>query len=82
MEDKTKIPLTAPEMGGLWSQYMSDTLAVCVMRYFLEKVKDEEVRPIIEWTLDRKIPKKEKSKAWKSYMINFRIFMRNTLKCG
>ena len=52
MEDKTNIRLTAAEMSGLWTQYISDTLAVCVNSYFLEKVEDEEVRPIIEWTLD------------------------------
>lgn len=40
MEDKTKIRLTAAEMSGLWSQYLNDTLALCVNRYFLENVKD------------------------------------------
>ena len=39
-------------MSGLWTQYIDDTIAVCVNSYFLEKVEDEEVRPIIEWTLD------------------------------
>src|SRR3954471_7743800 len=52
MEDKTNVHLTAPEMSGLWTQYINDTLAVCINTYFLEKVEDEEVRPIIEWTLD------------------------------
>lgn len=52
MEDKTKIRLTAVEMTGLWTQYINDTLAVCVNNHFLEKVEDEEVRPIVEWTLD------------------------------
>jgi hypothetical protein len=52
MEDKTKIRLTAAEMSGFWTQYLSDTLAVCVGRYFLEKVEDEEIRPVIEFTLD------------------------------
>jgi hypothetical protein len=52
MEDKIKIRLTAAEMSTLWSQYLSDTLAVCVSSYFIEKVEDEEVRPIIEFTLD------------------------------
>ncbi|WP_458415084.1 DUF3231 family protein [Schinkia sp. CFF1] len=52
MKDKTEIPLTAAEMSSLWSQYMNDTLATCVNRYFLAKVEDEEVRPIVEWTLD------------------------------
>ncbi|MCM2532205.1 DUF3231 family protein [Neobacillus pocheonensis] len=52
MEDKTKIPLTLAEMCGLWTQYMNDSLAVCVNRYFLEKVEDEEVHPVIEFTLN------------------------------
>ncbi|WP_223596218.1 DUF3231 family protein [Neobacillus bataviensis] len=52
MEDKTNINLTAAEMSGLWTQYMGDTITVCVNSYFLEKVEDEEIRPIIEWTLD------------------------------
>src|SRR4051812_1410612 len=50
MEDKTKIHLTAAEMSGLWAQYISDTLAVCVTHYFIAKVEDEEVRPVLEFT--------------------------------
>lgn len=52
VEDKMNIPLTAAELSALWTQYMNDTLATCVNRYFLENVEDEEVRPIIEWTID------------------------------
>ncbi|MDQ0242918.1 hypothetical protein J2S09_000454 [Bacillus fengqiuensis] len=52
MEDKTKIRLTSAEMSSLWSQYMSDTASICVMSYFLAKVEDEEVRPIVEYALN------------------------------
>ncbi|WP_053362214.1 DUF3231 family protein [Bacillus sp. FJAT-27251] len=52
MNDKTQIPLTAAEMSTLWTQYINDTLASCVGNYFLEKVEDEEVRPIIIMSLD------------------------------
>ena len=52
MEDKTNIRLTAAEMATLWAQYINDTVAVCMNTYFLEKVEDEEVRPIIEFTLN------------------------------
>ncbi|MEK5443649.1 MULTISPECIES: DUF3231 family protein [unclassified Fredinandcohnia] len=52
MEDKNKIRLTAAEMSSLWTQYINDTLAECVNLYFLDKVEDEEVRPIIEYTLE------------------------------
>ena len=52
MEDKTKIPFTSAEISGLWAQYVNDTVATCVNSYFLEKVEDEEVRPIIEFALN------------------------------
>ncbi len=52
MEDKTKIHLTAPEVSGLWQMYNEDTLAVCVLKHFLNTVEDEEVRPIIQRALD------------------------------
>lgn len=52
MEDKNKLRLTAAEMSTLWTQYINDTLAVCVSTHFLEKVEDEEVRQIIEQALN------------------------------
>lgn len=52
MEDKTNVQLTAAEVSTIWTQYINDTLAVCVNTYFLEKVEDEEVRPVIESTLN------------------------------
>ncbi|MCQ6276094.1 DUF3231 family protein [Bacillus sp. V3B] len=52
MEDKTKMRLTSAEMATLWVQYINDTLGVCMTTYFLEKVEDEEVRPVIEFTLN------------------------------
>ncbi|QOR68190.1 DUF3231 family protein [Cytobacillus suaedae] len=51
MGDKLKVRLTSAEMATLWSQYFNDSLSICVQRYFLEKVEDEEVRPVIEFTL-------------------------------
>ncbi len=52
MEDKTKISFTSAEISGLWMQYVNDTVATCINSYFLEKVEDEEVRPIIEFALN------------------------------
>jgi hypothetical protein len=51
MEDKIKIRLTAAEMSFLWTQYINDMLSICTAKHFLEKVEDEEVRPILEATL-------------------------------
>jgi hypothetical protein len=46
-EDK----LTAPEHATLWSQYVNDSLAVCILRYFLSHVKDKEIRRVLEYAL-------------------------------
>lgn len=52
MEDKSNIRFTAAEMATLWTQYLNDSLTVCMNQYFLEKAEDEEVIPIIEWALE------------------------------
>jgi hypothetical protein len=52
MDDKTKIRLTAAEMSMLWTQYINDTASICVNSYFLEKVEDHEVKPVIEFALN------------------------------
>jgi hypothetical protein len=33
-------------------QFQNDTIATCVNSYFIENIEDEEVRPIIKWTLN------------------------------
>ncbi|MEK5522065.1 hypothetical protein B5V89_19320 [Heyndrickxia sporothermodurans] len=45
------IPLTASEMGFLWTQYMNDSLAICVMKYFKNICEDKEIHPLIENSL-------------------------------
>ncbi|WP_139491591.1 DUF3231 family protein [Brevibacillus dissolubilis] len=51
METAHNIRLTTAEVGNLWNQYMNDSLAVCVLTYFVNKVEDTEVRPVIEYAL-------------------------------
>lgn len=43
--------LTAAEVSALWLQYMGDSMAVCVYKYFLTIVEDKEIKPIIEFAL-------------------------------
>jgi hypothetical protein len=51
MNDRGKqIRLTAGEMGQLWFQYLNDSASVCVLTFFLEKVEDSEIKPMIEYT--------------------------------
>jgi len=43
--------LTAAEMGFLWTQYQNDTLAVCVLQYFMKHCEDRDIRQILEYAL-------------------------------
>jgi hypothetical protein len=47
-----QIRLTAGEMAQLWAQYANDSSSKCLLSYFLEKVEDEEIKPIIEYALE------------------------------
>ncbi|WP_182104506.1 DUF3231 family protein [Niallia taxi] len=46
------IRLTSSEIGGLWANYISDSLFICVYRYFLAKVEDKETQAILKHALD------------------------------
>ncbi|MBZ9536805.1 DUF3231 family protein [Cytobacillus oceanisediminis] len=50
--NENNIRLTSAEMSQLWGAYINDSLAVCVLKYFLEKVEDKEIRPILEQTFE------------------------------
>ena len=52
MGDIMKIPLISSEIAGLWNSYMSDTMIVCVLKYYLSQVEDEETRAILQQTSD------------------------------
>ncbi|MDQ0233469.1 DUF3231 family protein [Metabacillus malikii] len=45
------IPLTAAELGFLWGQYLNDSLATCVMKYFIKTCDDKEILPLLERSL-------------------------------
>ena len=52
MGDTSKIPLISSEITGLWNSYMSDTMIVSVLKYFLNRVDDSETRAILQKTFD------------------------------
>lgn len=43
--------LTAAEVSALWLQYMGDSMAICVYKYFLNIVKNQEIKPILVFAL-------------------------------
>jgi len=46
------VPLNATELAALWNTYMQYTMFVCMFKYFSCTVEDNEIRPIMEDTLD------------------------------
>ena len=43
-----KIKLTSAEMGKLWVTYVGNTMAKCVLRYYLQHVDDEDIKKVLE----------------------------------
>lgn len=56
--------LTSAEIANLWSQYMNDSLAACMIRYFLEKVEDKDIRSVLEFALELSNTQIEKIKGF------------------
>jgi hypothetical protein len=52
MQSENTIKLTSAEISGLWTAYMNDSLSICVLKYFLEKAENSEIRPVVEYALD------------------------------
>jgi hypothetical protein len=50
--EQQNIRLTSAEISQIWGAYMNDSLASCELQYFLAKVEDTDIRPIIEYALD------------------------------
>lgn len=48
---KHNIRLTSAEMATLWSTYVNDSMSKCVLRYFVNKAEDLEIRAILEYAL-------------------------------
>lgn len=43
---------TAPEIGYLWSSYLAESMAVCMLKYFNAKSKDPDYKPIFQQALE------------------------------
>ena len=52
MKDGIQINLTSTEIAQLWTQFMNDSGSICILTYFLEKVEDGEVKPIVAHALE------------------------------
>ena len=46
------VPLTSAEMGKLWTTYTGNTLAKCVLRYYLQHINDQDIKRVLENALN------------------------------
>jgi hypothetical protein len=44
----TNEPLTSAEMGKLWATYMGNSMAKCILSYFLQHVEDSDIKTLLE----------------------------------
>ncbi|MEH7108471.1 DUF3231 family protein, partial [Bacillus sp. JJ1764] len=44
----TNEPLTSAEMGKLWATYMGNSMAKCILSYYLRNVTDPDIRTLLE----------------------------------
>ncbi|WP_248929672.1 DUF3231 family protein [Paenibacillus hamazuiensis] len=51
MEAEHNNRLTSAEIAHLWISYTNDTMAVCILKYFAQKVEDSEIKPVIDYAL-------------------------------
>lgn len=52
MEVKHPVRLTSAEIAGLWSSYMNDSMLICVLKYFINKVEDADIQSVLEYGLE------------------------------
>ncbi len=49
MQEKHNIRMTAAEIGSLWIQYLADSGAACVLKYFISKTEDAEILLVLKY---------------------------------
>src|SRR5690625_4944609 len=52
MLPKKKIPLTAAEIGTLWTAYMNDSMSACVLEVILQHIQYPDIKPSIQQSYD------------------------------
>lgn len=49
------IKLTAAEISYLWTTFLSDTMSICVLKYFLQHIDDSDIEELVDHALDLSI---------------------------
>lgn len=49
---KTNVRLTSAELGSLWTSYMNDSMAICILKYFVKTTQnDDEIKSLVSYAL-------------------------------
>ncbi|MDB5053573.1 MAG: hypothetical protein JWM44_1623 [Bacilli bacterium] len=51
METHHNTRLTSTELASLWTQYMNETLDICIKKYILQHIEDTDIRTVVEQAL-------------------------------
>ncbi|MCP8615407.1 DUF3231 family protein [Salirhabdus salicampi] len=46
------VQLTSAEVANLWSQYMNDSMASCVLKYYIKCAKDQDIKEVLQYALE------------------------------
>ncbi|MBT2692535.1 DUF3231 family protein [Bacillus sp. ISL-55] len=46
------IKMTAAEISYLWTTYLSDTMSICVFKYFLQHIDNSDIKALVKHALD------------------------------
>jgi len=52
VEEDKKIHLTAGEITSLWTGYMNDSMAKCILGFMLNHIQDSDVKPVVQHAYD------------------------------
>ncbi|MGP4040777.1 DUF3231 family protein [Gracilibacillus sp. D59] len=47
-----KIHLTSGEIASLWTGYMNDSMAKCVLSFMLKHIEDPDIKPVVQYAYD------------------------------
>ncbi|MCU9614522.1 DUF3231 family protein [Caldibacillus lycopersici] len=45
------VELTTAEIANLWTQYMNDSLSICILTHSIKHAKDQDIKKILEFSL-------------------------------
>ncbi|UFJ41135.1 DUF3231 family protein [Brevibacillus humidisoli] len=60
---KRNIRLSSPEIGGLWGTYQQESMTVCMQKYFLHHLQDEEIKNVLQKALSYSLSRMEQIRA-------------------